>query len=216
MKRRIKKPHLHSKRTTLPARRGFLVAGAAIVAGGGTLASRMFQRAPGLAGDDPVRPPTADHNDDTFQSKCIRCGLCGTVCENGCIRFFGLDETEHGALTPYLAVRHRSCTLCMRCTEVCPTGALTEVKDDLKVIATSVKMGIARVEPDRCLSYLGRVCGYCHDACPLPGIAIKLTPPALPVVIADGCVGCGRCVEMCPQAPTAIFLEKYTPQGVNT
>ncbi|MCA9540891.1 MAG: 4Fe-4S dicluster domain-containing protein [Myxococcales bacterium] len=176
------------------------------MAGGTTLLGRLLA-APARAEGVPVRPPTAGDDDAAFQSRCIRCGLCGTVCQNGCIRFFGLDEATNGALTPYLDVRHRSCTLCMRCTNICPTGALTPVEDRLEVIAETVKMGRARVDPDRCISYLGRLCGYCHDACPLPGKAIRLAPPALPVVL-DGCVGCGRCVEMCPQHPTAIFIER--------
>ena len=152
----------------------------------------------------PIRPPTASHRDATFRAACIACGLCGTVCENGCIRFFGADETGWGALTPYLDVRNRSCTLCMRCTEICPTTALTAVKRDLDQISARVDMGVAVVDPDRCLSYLGRICGYCHDACPYPNKAIKLAPPGKPIVIEDGCVGCGRCVELCPQRPTAI------------
>ena len=92
----------------------------------------------------------------------------------------------------------------MRCTNICPTGALRPVADSLETIAGAVDMGTAVVDPDRCLSYLGRICGYCHDACPLPNTAIRLTPPGKPVVLEDGCVGCGRCVEMCPQVPTAI------------
>ena len=68
-------------------------------------------------------------------------------------------------------------------------------------------MGVAVVDPDLCLSYLGRVCGYCRDACPLPGKAIRLIPPATPVVLPQGCTGCGRCVEYCPQSPTAITVE---------
>jgi ferredoxin len=152
-----------------------------------------------------VRPPSASHDDAAFRRQCIRCGECGTVCENGCIRFFGLDETEHGAGTPYLDVRRRSCTLCMRCTDVCPTGALTKIEDDLDVIAQLVDMGRARVERDLCISYQGRLCGYCHDACPLPGKAIRLAPPALPVIM-DDCVGCGRCVELCPQTPGALSI----------
>ncbi len=99
----------------------------------------------------------------------------------------------------------------MRCTEICPTGALREVPDDLEVIAEEIDMGVAVVDPDRCLSYLGRVCGYCHDACPLPGVAIDLTPPARPVIHEDACVGCGRCVELCPQFPTAIDVFRREP-----
>jgi ferredoxin-type protein NapF len=190
-----------------PNRRKFVAQGVALLSAG-LLITRWRQRESTTvteSGQTPVRPPSASHDDAQFMKKCIGCGLCGTVCENGCIRYYGLDESDHGAGTPYLDVRRRSCTLCMRCTEICPTGALSPIKDDLEVIADKVEMGVAVVERDLCLSYLGRVCGFCHDACPLPGKAIKLTPPALPVIM-DGCVGCGRCVEYCPQTPTAISI----------
>ncbi len=189
------------------SRRRFLGQGVALL-GASLAASRGLVDGSGARAEEterpPIRPPTADLADARFQDACIRCGLCGIVCENGCIRFFGAGEDEHGVLTPYLDLRRRSCTLCMRCTNICPSGALRPVEDNLETIANSVDMGTAVVDPDRCLSYLGRICGYCHDACPLPGTAIRLTPPGKPVVLTDGCVGCGRCVEMCPQVPTAI------------
>lgn len=188
------------------SRRRFLAQGAGLAAVG-TAVTLGWIRPRAFAAElprSPVRPPTASHDDAAFQASCIRCGLCGVVCENGCIRFFGLIEGEHGALTPFVDVRRRSCTLCMRCTQICPSGALTRVEDEPEAIRSTVRMGIAKVDPGRCLSYLGRVCGYCYDACPLPNHAIRLTPPALPVVLAAGCVGCGRCVELCPQSPTAI------------
>jgi ferredoxin-type protein NapF len=198
-KRRLEKPREVSRRL-------FVIQGAGMfIAGVGLLLTRFRPSAWALEKNrQPIRPPTASLDDKTFRAACIGCGLCGTVCENGCIRYFGVDESEWGSLTPYLDVRRRSCTLCMRCTEICPTGALTAVKRDLKVIGKEINMGLAVVDPDRCLSYLGRLCGYCHDACPMPSNAIKLIPPARPVVLADGCVGCGRCVEMCPSTPTAI------------
>jgi ferredoxin len=193
-------------RVPVGSRRRFLVQGAIMTAAGAALGTRLL--APSARATErsapPVRPPTADADDAAFRAACVRCGLCGVVCENGCIRFYGLHEHEHGALTPYLDVRRRSCTLCMRCTQICPSGALQHTVDDLETVAQQIDMGVAVVDPDRCLSYLGRLCGYCHDACPLPGTAIRLEPPARPVVLADGCVGCGRCVELCPQTPTAI------------
>jgi ferredoxin-type protein NapG len=188
------------------SRRRFLIQGAAALAAGVVLGAESLRESAHGAehGGTPIRPPTADTDDLIFRSLCVRCGMCGTVCENGCIRFFGLDEAEHGAMTPFLDVRRRSCTLCMRCTQICPTGALTPVGDDLDVVAKAVDMGTAVVDTTLCLSYLGRVCGYCHDACPIPQHAIKLVPPAKPIIQTDGCVGCGRCVEECPQFPTAI------------
>lgn len=189
------------------SRRRFLIQGWAFLGAGILLGGKLFSQASARVLERmrrPIRPPTASPDDQTFQAACIRCGLCGTVCENGCIRFYGLDESKWGAFTPYLDVRRRSCTLCMRCTNICPTNALTAVEDDLDVIAKEVRMGTAVVDPDRCISYLGRICGYCYDACPLPQISINLVPKAKPVIVEDGCVGCGRCVELCPQSPTAI------------
>jgi ferredoxin len=173
----------------------------------GASARRQPTGASRVRSESPVRPPTADADDAVFRRRCIRCGLCGTVCKSGCIRYFGIDEREFGSLTPYIDVRARSCVLCMRCTQVCPTGALSATEEDLESVAARVRMGTAVVDADRCLSYQGRICGYCHDACPLPGRAIRLVPAGKPVVIADGCVGCGRCVELCPQSPTAIDVK---------
>lgn len=209
--RRRRRKHRLLHRTPIRSRRRFVIQGLGLLgAGAGVAVFPLMRSSPRLVEirRPPVRPPTAGVDEGRFQSACIRCGLCGTVCENGCIRMFGLDEDRWGALTPYLDVRRRSCTLCMRCTQICPTDALTPVEDDLDSISDDVRMGTAVVDPDRCLSYLGRVCGYCHDACPLPGKAIRLVPPAIPMVIEDGCVGCGRCVELCPQTPTAIDVER--------
>ena len=201
VRRRIARTARH-----VQSRRMFILQGVALLGSGGAIASRISGGVAPQAGRAdlaPVRPPTASQDDAVFQDRCIRCGLCGTVCENGCIRYFALHQTMHGALTPYLDVRRRSCTLCMRCTQICPTDALRPVEDDLDSIKATVRMGLATVDPDRCISYQGRICGYCHDACPFPGEAIRLVSQGRPQVL-DGCVGCGRCVEQCPQYPTAI------------
>ena len=108
--------------------------------------------------------------------------------------------------TPYINPRMRSCNLCMSCTQVCPTGALEPIPMDLEVIKEKVDMGLAVVVKSNCLSYNGRVCGICHDACPVA--AIKLEPVAKPVVIEDVCVGCGRCEERCPITPNAIPVRR--------
>jgi ferredoxin-type protein NapG len=216
LKRRLQRSR--SRRQPIQSRRFFLAQSlafffASILSAVRGLGQTKRAHAAGASSFRPgglIRPPTANVDDGAFRRSCIRCGLCGSVCESGCIRYFGLDEPEHGAFTPYIEVRERSCTLCMRCTNVCPTGALTPVEDDMSVIAESVDMGTAVVDADRCISYEGRLCGYCHDACPLPGTAIRLVSMAKPVVIADGCVGCGRCVELCPQNPTAIDVRRLS------
>jgi ferredoxin-type protein NapG len=190
------------------SRRRFMVQGTALLAAS-AIPWAMIE-APNVDRDTdrsnlPIRPPGALTTESRFQAACIRCGMCGTVCENGCIQFFGQEEPHWGTATPFLDVRQRSCTLCMRCTQICPSGALSPIDISPEAIRTHVHMGKAVVDPEHCISYLGRLCGFCHDACPIPKEAIHLTPPALPVVL-DGCVGCGRCVEYCPQTPTAIRI----------
>lgn len=157
-----------------------------------------------------VRPPGAKVESE-FVKECIRCRACANVCQAGCIRFFSFAENRQLAGTPYLNTRLRSCNLCMNCTQVCPSGALSPINRDLEEISEKVHMGTAVVLETNCLSYNGRICGICHDACPLKGSAITLIPRAKPVVHEDYCIGCGRCEERCPQSPTAIYVKP--PEG---
>lgn len=152
-----------------------------------------------------VRPPGAS-DESSFVDECIRCRACANVCQAGCIRFFSFAEGFRLAGTPYLNTRLRSCNLCMNCTQVCPTGALSPIERDIEEISAKVDMGTAVVVESNCLSFNGRICGICHDACPLKGKAITLTSHAKPVVHEDYCIGCGRCEERCPQMPTAIII----------
>ena len=152
-----------------------------------------------------IRPPgTTD--DAIFLNRCIRCRACANVCEAGCIKFFTLSDSSELVGTPYLSPRQRSCNLCMNCTDICPTGALVPIERDIEVIKTSVLMGEAEVITTNCLSFNGRVCGVCHDACPTA--AIQLLDHAQPTIQLDLCIGCGRCEEWCPQYPTAIKVRR--------
>ncbi|RMH54871.1 MAG: 4Fe-4S dicluster domain-containing protein [Candidatus Hydrogenedentota bacterium] len=158
-----------------------------------------------------LRPPGTE-NEAVFLSRCIRCRACANVCEAGCIRFFTFAEGTGMAGTPYLRPRLRSCNLCMNCTNTCPTAALEPIPRNFNDIASRVSMGVAVVIRSNCLSFNGRVCGICHDACPLKGKAIRLKPVAKPVVDAEYCIGCGRCEERCPQFPAAIIVKREHPE----
>lgn len=160
-----------------------------------------------------VRPPGTTSEID-FLSKCIRCRECANVCDAGCIRFFSADEGIYLAGTPYLNTRLKSCNLCMNCTQVCPTGALLPIAKEINEIKAKVRMGIAEVIESNCLSFNGRICGICRDACPIGGEAIVLREKARPEVIANICIGCGRCEERCPQYPAAIIVKQGADYAV--
>ncbi len=165
-------------------------------------------------GADPpnrVLPPTADPDD--FYARCIRCFRCGEVCTAGCIAFHP-PWAGRRAGAPYIEPRLAACNVCMECTQVCPSGALTRIEDDdHDAILAEVRMGRAHVDHALCLSFQGRVCGECRDACPYPGVAIRLGPRAEPEVL-DACVGCGRCEERCPAVPAAIrVFAEPRPEG---
>ncbi len=153
-----------------------------------------------------LRPPGALPY-DSFLSACIRCGNCASVCSMNCISTHPYSAGAKLAGVPYINPRIRACNLCMKCTNICPTGALREIPHDSKIIATSVSMGMAIVDENLCISYLGRLCGICRDACPYPGKAIKLKSWARPEIIEQSCVGCGLCVKICPQQPAAIRID---------
>ena len=157
-----------------------------------------------------LRPPGME-DEKTFLDKCIRCRACANVCEAGCIKFYSIFESPALAGTPYLIPREKSCNLCMNCTNICPSGALQPIEEDIKVIEKKVRMGTAKLIESNCLSHNGRICGVCLDACPLKFKAIILEPVAKPIIDEDVCIGCGRCEERCPQYPAAIPVRRKEP-----
>lgn len=151
-----------------------------------------------------VRPPGAVSEED-FESRCIRCGLCGEICPNRCIQFFNTENGMASLDTPYIIPRQQACILCMKCGEVCPTGAIQKIEREAGAILQFVKMGQARVDEQLCLSFQGKTCGVCYRACPLQDIAIRVGMLEQPHV-SSACVGCGLCERSCIQIPQAIRI----------
>jgi len=172
------------------------LAGSAAVAGGllaGFTALRPGRQAPaGVRADlGIVRPPGA-LDEPEFLARCIRCTRCADVCEPRCIHFFG---SEAGALqgTPYIMPIERGCTLCLRCGETCPTGAIEplEKKED-------AKMGLAVIDKRLCVSHANTgVCGACFTVCPFRGKAVTQEIRLAPTIHEDDCTGCGLCEQYC-------------------
>ena len=166
--------------------------------------------APGVAVASESRIPLpgalAPHSE--FINACIGCGACAEVCPPRCIRFH-MNDGGKEANTPYIDPAEKGCILCGLCMQVCPTEALTvtPIRD--------VKMGIAQIDQSACYPWVNiSLCGACYNICPLGSAAIRpevrsSNRTAVPVV-QNGCVGCGLCVDICPEPSLPIKIVDYS------
>ena len=145
-----------------------------------------------------LRPPGAGIELE-FLSKCIRCGKCIEVCEYKTLLSAHGDQGM-GIGTPYFNPREMPCYLCMKCPDVCPTGALAPL--DIR----EVKIGVAEIDKELCYAYQGDVCRSCWLNCPLIDEALFMEDFQLPVVNPDKCVGCGICEYACVLDEPAIKI----------
>lgn len=153
-----------------------------------------------------IRPPGA-LPPGQFEKTCIGCYRCALVCPPKCIEFSSVLSAD--SATPYLELKARACTLCMKCTQVCPTDALLPIAADAKVVAKEVRMGTPVLDRKKCLAW-NRTgsCSLCFQVCPYPDAAVELVGlNAGPLFHAEACVGCGLCEEACPDLARAIRVE---------
>jgi ferredoxin-type protein NapG len=196
------------------SRRDFLKNAAAT---GAALAAGTVLLRPAAAETGVIRPPGALEKDE-FLSRCIRCARCGDACPSQAIVMFTEANGKKFSLmpgpgddgTPIVLARQQACNLCqkvsgdyLRCTEACPTGALTKL---LKTeVTTKVRMGRAKLDKNLCYSYNDKTCGVCIRACPIPG-AMKTGQGERPIFDENFCVGCGLCERSCIRYPQAIMV----------
>lgn len=144
-----------------------------------------------------------------FSDVCTACQLCVSKCPEKVLRpSTGLDSF----MQPEMSFEAGYCRPeCTRCSEVCPTGAISKLS---RVEKSSVQIGHAVVIPANCVVRTDDVdCGNCARHCPAG--AIRMVKEAgvnhkVPAVNAERCIGCGSCEYHCPARPvSAIYVEGH-------
>ena len=161
-----------------------------------------------------LRPPGALPEAE-FISRCIQCMRCVDSCPNHAILTHAASPDRRQQGSPVIKPRRQACMLCngvqgdfLRCTSVCPTGALQPIKKDPETILQKVALGTAEIDTALCYSYNNWICGTCYRACPFPGKAMTLGLWEKPEVDPEFCVGCGACERACITYPQAIRVIK--------
>lgn len=157
-----------------------------------------------LAGRDasrPLRPPGAV-DEFNFKGLCTRCGNCVRSCPYGIIDRKTGQQDITGFMTPVLSFKEDYCREdCVRCTKVCPSGALAGLDLSNK---PQIRIGLAQVDMNICLLGEDRECSACMRWCPYNAIRYVFSEAEytlVPVIDADKCNGCGACEVACPTIP---------------
>jgi len=114
-----------------------------------------------------------------FERLCDGCGLCEQSFPNSVIEIL-----EGSAL---LNLDYNSCSMCNKCSEACPAGAIHPTLAPY----IDLKPNFA----DSCNNYVQMDCHACQTACSAG--AIKIEAVELPSVALDKCNGCGECRSAC-------------------
>ena len=197
-------------------RRAFLV-GAAVAGTSAALAQTQMKVDGGLAViEDKKAPkrntlitPPGSVSARHMQRHCTACQLCVSNCPNNVLR--PATDLMH-FMQPTMSFERGYCRPeCIRCSEVCPTGAIKPISREEK---TDIHVGHAVWIKENCVVLTDGVsCGNCARHCPTGAIQmIDYEGPngtvQVPAVDENKCIGCGACENLCPARPfSAIYVE---------
>lgn len=144
-----------------------------------------------------------------FTSYCTACSLCVNACPEHVIIPSINEYGLAGIMQPRMDYHKSFCNFdCVRCTEVCPTGALLPLSVEAKKLTQIGKVNFIK---ENCIVETeGTDCGACSEHCPTK--AVSMVPYrdklVIPEVNNEICVGCGACEFACPTKPfKAIFVD---------
>ena len=184
-------------------------------------ASVVVKKAVGANAAGGIRPPGADLT--RFNALCARCGNCMTACT---YKLIHPDFGETGVDGLFSPVIHLRSTCgdpdmdyycfhdCVKCSQVCPTGALRPLTV-LQKHATPI--GVAVIDRTKCIAWKssemtkgveGRSdCAVCDEYCPYKAVRIEIrNGVSCPVIVEDKCRGCGACEAGCAADPIAVRI----------
>ncbi len=204
-------------------RRQFFIRTAQTAAAGAVAGTIWYQLLSSSAQAAPsmLRPPGALDNQD-FLARCIKCGNCVNDCPFDTLKLARMGK-ENTQGTPFFNARKIPCHMCedIPCVKACPTGALDPELTDIK----QAEMGVAVIDEETCLAFLGLRCEICYRVCPKIDKAIDLQYRSQertgkhaffePVIHSEECTGCGMCEHACPTDEAAIrILPKELVKGM--
>ena len=156
--------------------------------------------------------PFGSESVEKFYKHCTACQLCVSVCPNEVLRPSG---SLMRLMQPEMSFERGYCRPeCVKCSEVCPTGAILKITAAEK---TQWKVGTAHINYELGLVDKGEVeeCGNCARHCPADAIhlvrkEVNGKTVRIPSVEEEKCIGCGACENLCPSRPlSAITVDGY-------
>ena len=162
-----------------------------------------------------IRPPFAI-SELEFISNCTRCGECTAACPHQVIFPLPVRVGVEVAATPAMDLLNKGCHLCegWPCVTACEPNALlipeTEANStanteiDITQAINTPQIAVVELDENQCLPFSGPECGACKGSCPIEGALIWKDEK--PEIVAELCVGCGMCREVCITEPKAITV----------